>query len=197
MMDTKDYRQVVSDMSITSSKSFNDFVYGWLVLHSEEENEERFLMKRSFVLSKMEEEFQMTRKTLAKYFDFLVKVGLVVDGKDRWILTDLGTEGFWLETDILARLVETRKKGLISAYVYLKRGKWLLARKGKEKVPIILGPLKSYIGVASNTKGNNKSVVDLLEELRVLGLLQYELVHGREGNRQFYVISGVGQDYYF
>lgn len=196
-MDTKDYRQVVSDMSITSSKSFNDFLYGWLVLHSEEENEERFLMKRSFVLSKMEEEFQMTRKTLAKYFDFLIKAGLVVDGKDKWILTDLGTEGFWLETDILARLVETRKKGLISAYVYLKRGKWLLARKGKEKVPIILGPLKAYVGVANNTKGNNKSVVDLLEELRVLGLLQYELVHGREGNRQFYVISGVGQDYYF
>ena len=149
------------------------------------------------MLSKMEEEFQMTRKTLAKYFDFLIKAGLVVDGKDKWILTDLGTEGFWLETDILERLVETRKKGLISAYVYLKRGKWLLARKGKEKVPIILGPLKAYVGVANNTKGNNKSVVDLLEELRVLGLLQYELVHGREGNRQFYVISGVGQDYYF
>ena len=196
-MDTKDYRQVVSDMSITSSKSFNDFLYGWLVLNSIEENGERFLMKRSFVRSKMEEEFQMTRKTLAKYFDYLVEIGLVVDDGDKWILADLGTEGFWLETDILERLVETRRKGLISAYVYLKRGRWLLARKGKEKVPIILGPLKAYVGVANNTKGNNKSVVDLLEELRVLGLLQYELVHGREGNRQFYVISGVGQDYYF
>ena len=196
-MDTKDYRQVVSDMSITSSKSFNDFLYGWLVLHSEEENEERFVMKRSFVRSKMEEEFQMTRKTLAKYFDYLLEVGLVADGGDKWVLTDLGAEGFWLETDILARLVETRKKGLISTYVYLKRGRWLMAKKGKEKVPIILGPLKAYVGVANNTKGNNKSVVDLLEELRVLGLLQYELVHGREGNRQFYVISGVGQDYYF
>lgn len=196
-MDTKDYRQVVSDMSITSSKTFNDFVYGWLVLKAAYENGEGFVWKRDFVLSKMEQEFQMTRKTLAKYFDYLLEVGLVADGGDKWVITDLGEEGFWLETDILERLVETHKKGLISAYVYLKKGRWLLAQKGKKDVPIILGPLKAYVGVANNTKGNNKSVVSLLEELRVLGLLQYGLVKGREGNRQFYVISGVGQDYYF
>lgn len=194
----KEFRQVVSDKTITSSKSYNDFLYAWLVVHSDiDENGIRYLEKGSFVYSQVENELGMTRKTLSKYFDYLVETGLVIENGDRWVLADLDTDGFWIESDILERLVETRKKGLVSTYVYLKKGRWLLAQKGKEKVPIILGPLKEYIGIANNTKGNNKVVVALLEELRVLGLLQYELVHGREGNRQFYVISGVGQDYYF
>lgn len=93
-MDTKEYRQVVSDKSITSSKSFNDYLYGWLVLKAQEENGERFVMKRSFVLSKMEQELGMTRKTLAKQFNNLIELGLVADGNDKWVLADLGSEGF-------------------------------------------------------------------------------------------------------
>ena len=196
-MDTKDFRQVVSDKSITSSKSFNDFLYGWLVLNSVEENEERFIWKKSFVFSKMEEIMGMTRKTLMKYFAYLIEVGLVAEDEDKWILTDLGNDGFWIETEILERLVNTKKRYAISAYVYLRKGRWLLAKKGKEKVPITLGQVKEYIGITNNSKGNNYIVTDLFEEYRVLGLLKYELVKGREGNRQFYVLSGVGQDYYF
>lgn len=93
-MDTKEYRQVVSDKSITSSKSFNDYLYGWLVLHSHEDDGGRFVMKRSFVFSKMEQELGMTRKTLAKQFNNLIELGLVADGNDKWILADLGSEGF-------------------------------------------------------------------------------------------------------
>lgn len=196
-MDTKEYRQVVSDKSITSSKSFNDYLYGWLVLKTQEENGERFVMKRSFVFSKMEKELGMTRKTLAKYFDYFVEVGLVVDGGDKWILVDPGNKGFWIETEILERLVGTKKRYAISAYVYLRKGRWLLAQKGKEKVPITLGQVKEYLGITNNSKGNNYIITDLFEEYRVLGLLKYELVSGREGNRKFYVLSGVGQDYYF
>jgi hypothetical protein len=196
-MDTKEYRQVVSDKSITSSKSFNDYLYGWLVLKAQEENGERFVMKRSFVFSKMEKELGMTRKTLAKYFEYFVEVGLVVDGGDKWILIDLGNKGFWIETEILERLIETKKRYAISAYVYLRKGRWLLAQKGKEKVPITLGQVKEYLGITNNSKGNNYIITDLFEEYRVLGLLRYDLVKGREGNRQFYVLSGVGQDYYF
>ena len=140
---------------------------------------------------------EMTRKTLMKYFGYLIEVGLVVDEDDKWVLADLGNEGFWIETEILERLVETKKRYAISAYVYLRKGRWLLAKRGKEKVPITLGQVKEYIGITNNSKGNNYIVTDLFEEFRVLGLLKYELVKGREGNRQFYVLSGVGQDYYF
>ena len=50
-MNTQEFRQVVSDASITSSKSFNDFLYGWLVLHSVEENEEALMESLTMVKS--------------------------------------------------------------------------------------------------------------------------------------------------
>ena len=148
-MDTKDYRQVVSDMSITSSKSFNDFVYGWLVLHSICEDEERFVWKRSFVFSKMEQEFQMTRKTLAKYFDYLLEDGLVADDRDKWVITDLGAEGFWLETSILQKLVELKQRYAITIYVYLVKGYWMVGKHNKKNLPIILDNLKDQIGISN------------------------------------------------
>ena len=64
------------------------------MLNSVEENGIRFILKKDFVYSQLEQELGMSRKTMAKYFDFLVEIGVVVEGKDRWILTELGDKGF-------------------------------------------------------------------------------------------------------
>lgn len=193
----KEYRQVVSDASITSSKSYNDFLYGWLVINANIEDDVAYFWKRDFVFSKLETELGMTRKTLAKYFGGLIDLGLVEEREDKWVLVELGSKGFSLEEEILGRLVETKERYLITLYVYLKKGKWLLENSGKEDVPVLLGPIKRYIGVNDNSTGNNYVITDLFEEMRALGLLQWKLVNGRAGNRHFYLISGIGEEYYF
>ena len=193
-MDTKDYRQVVSDRSITSSKSFNDFLYGWLVVHSEEGQEGRFVLKRSFVFSKMENELGMTRKTLAKYFDYLVEVGLVIEVGDKWVLVDLKDKGFWVETEILKRLVELRRRYVISTYVYLVKGYWA---SGKTQLIILLKNIKEYMGIGVNTDSNNYLITDLFETFREMGLLNCQLWYDSDTGKRFYKLSGVGKTNYF
>lgn len=193
-MDTKDYRQVVSDMSITSSKSFNDFVYGWLVLNSICEDEERFVWKRSFVFSKMEQEFQMTRKTLAKYFDYLLEVGLVADGGDKWVITDLGKEGFWIAVDILERLVLMRQRYVISIYVYLVKGYWVA---GKTRLVVLLDNVKNYLGLATNSRSNSHIITEIFENFREMGLLNCQLNFDQSNVKRYYVLTGIGKSNYF
>ena len=196
-MDTKEYRQVVSDKSITSSKSFNDYLYGWLVLKAQEENGERFVMKRSFVFSKMEKELGMTRKTLAKYFDYLLEVGLVVDSKDKWTITDLGEDGFWLETNILQKLVEMKQRYAITIYVYLVKGYWMVGQHKKKNLPIILDNVKDQIGISKQSRSNNNTITDVLENLREMGLLNYWLWLNPQTGKRFYLLSGIGKTNYF
>ena len=86
----KGYRQVIADGRITSSKSFNDYLYAWLVLKADED---RTIWKKDFVYSQVEGELGMTRKTLAKYFNWMVDEGLVIDNGEKWILADLGKNG--------------------------------------------------------------------------------------------------------
>ena len=193
-MDTKEYRQVVSDKSITSSKSFNDYLYGWLVLHSHEDDGGRFVMKRSFVFSKMEKELGMTRKTLAKYFDYLLEVGLVVDGEDKWILTDLGKEGFWIETDILDRLIGLRQRYVVSIYVYLVKGYWVA---GKTRLVVLLDNVKNYLGLATNSRSNSHIITEIFENFREMGLLNCQLNFDQTNVKRYYVLTGIGKSNYF
>lgn len=193
-MDTKEYRQVVSDKSITSSKSFNDYLYGWLVLHSHEDDGGRFVMKRSFVFSKMEKELGMTRKTLAKYFDYLLEVGLVIDGEDKWILADLGKEGFWIETDILDRLIGLRQRYVVSIYVYLVKGYWVA---GKTRLVVLLDNVKSYLGLATNSRSNSHIITEIFENFREMGLLNCQLNFDQTNVKRYYVLTGIGKSNYF
>lgn len=190
----KVYRQVVADKSITSSKSFNDFLYAWIVLHSEEENGERYIWKRDFVISKLESEFGMTRKTAKIYFDNLVKLGLVVDMGDKWILVDLGIEGFKVERRILERLVDMKKRYAVSLYVYLVRGYYVA---GQTQLVILLDNVKEYLGLGTNTRSNNYIITDLFEDFRVMGLLNCVLNFDNKTVKQYYTLTGIGRSNYF
>lgn len=193
----KEYRQVVADMSITSSKLFNDYLYGWLVLKADMEAGVRYIWKRDLVYSKIEEELGITRKTLAKYFGYMVDNGLLIDNGDRWELKELDQGGFWVETDKLRLLVELRKRYAISVYVYLIKGYWMFNQRGKKSVPVLLDNVKRYIGLATNTRSNNSVITDLFTELSALGLLKCELVYSQDKRRHFYLLSGVDRTNYF
>lgn len=193
----KEYRQVVSDMSITSSKSYNDFLYGWLVLNAHMEDGVAYLWKRDFVLSKMEKELGITRKTLSKQFSFLVKEGLIQEEDDRWVITPLGKKGFWIEVDKLRRLIEIRQPYAITVYVYLMQNHWGVQQSGRNKVPILLDKIKAYIGLATTTRSNNKVITNLFDEFSAQGLLKCELVYNTDRRTHFYLVSGVDKENYF
>lgn len=192
----KEFRQIVSDMSITSSKEYNDFLYGWLVLHAHMEDQV-YIWKGDFILSNMEKELGMTRKTISKYLSFLVKEGLVVEDKDKLILTPLGKRGFWIETDKLRRLVEMRMPYAITVYVYLIQNYWGAQQKGRSQVPILLDKIKNYIGIATTTRSNNKVITNLFNEFSAQGLLKCELVYNKDRRTHFYLVSGVEKENYF
>ena len=190
----KVYRQVVSDRSITSSKSFNDFLYAWIVLHSEEENGERYIWKRDFVFSKLEAELGMTRKTAKNYFDNLVELGLVADIEDKWVLADLGVDGFKIEQHILERLVSMKTRYAVSLYVYLVRGYYVA---GQTQLVILLDNVKDYLGLGKNTRSNNYIITDLFEDFRTMGLLNCVLNFDNKTVKQYYTLTGIGRKNYF
>jgi len=190
----KGYRQVVADKQITSSKSFNDFLYGWLVLRAKEENDERVIWKKDFVYSQFEEELNMTRKTIAKYFNWLVDKGLVIDVGDKWVIRDLGEKGFWIEDNVLERLISLKKRYVISVYAYLVRGYWI---SNKKRFVVLLRNAKEFVGIGVNSDSNNYLVTDCFEEFREMGLMNCQLWFDRESGKRFYCVDGVGRNNYF
>ncbi len=189
----KEFRQIVSDMSITSSKEYNDFLYGWLVLNAHVEGEV-YIWKRDFVLSKMEQELGMTRKTLSKYLSFLVKEGLVVEEEDRYVLPNLKDKGFWVDEDIIYKLIECRLRYVVSIYIYLRKSYWA---SGEKSLIVSMDHLKEFIGLSTNTRSNNKIITNIFESFRVAGLLKYELRHDITTKKSYYTISGLEKTNYF
>ena len=195
----KVYRQVVSDMSITSSKSFNDFLYAWIVLHSEEENGERYIWKRTLVFSNLETELEVSRRTLSRQFDYLVQTGLVYEKDDKWVLTDLGRrDGFPVEERILDRLTQAHVKYLVSIYVYLAMGVDMRKRTGywTGKMPVVFNGVKEFIGLSTSSRSNSKVVVECFDMLRQMGLMKYTLTRNNQGHT-FYLLEGIGELNYF
>ena len=195
-MDNKEYRQVVSDVSITSSKEYNDFLYGWLVLHAHMEDQV-YIWKGDFILSKMEQELGMTRKTLSKYLSFLVKEGLVVEEKERWVLPPLEEKGFWIDVEILQQIIDIKKRYAITIYIYLVQGYWMVRQHGSSNLPILLDNIKDQIGISKKTRSNNEIITGVLENLREVGLLNYWLWTNPKTNKSFYLLSGIGKTNYF
>ena len=190
----KEYRRVISDSRITSSKSYNDLLYGWIVLQSEEENGKRFLWKRSFIYSQLEQELQMSRKTMAKYFDYLLEIGVIVEEKDKWVLSELGDGGFWIERDILERIINMKVRYALSIYVYLVKGYYVAKQP---QLVVLMENVKGYIGVSVNIRSNNYIVSDIFEAYREMGLLNCQLWYDKDTNKRFYKLMGVGKTNYF
>ena len=187
----KEYKQVICDEKITSSKSFNDYLYGWLVLKA---NGDRKIEKKSFVYSQVEGELGMTRKTIAKYFEWLLEEGLVEDGGDWWILKDLGDKGFWIEIEVLKRLIGLRQRYAVSAYVYLVSGNWIA---GQKELVVLMENIKRFLGISVNVRSNNYIVTDMFEIFREMGLLNCQLWYDKENNKRFYKLTGIGKSNYF
>ena len=151
-------------------------------------------MKKDFVYSQLEEELKMSRKTMAKYFDYLIEVGVIVEGKDRWIISDLGNKGFWIERDILKRIIDLKERYALSIYVYLIKGYHIA---GETQLVVLMENIKGFIGISTNIRSNNYIVADIFEAYREMGLLNCQLWYDKDTNKRFYKLMGVGKNNYF
>ena len=184
---------------ITTEKNYCDLLYAWFQCNSEKSSFKggpRRISKTDIKWTKIERDFTrisiegteekvMTRKTIKKYFDFLVNSGLIEEGPDGYYyLTTLDNyEANLIEYNTLSVLMNTLQKRSISIYIYLFN---LYYANDCEPFVATLTNIKEHIGVSPNTTGNNLMITDTIEILEKLGLLKTTYVQdGLKSHIQF------------
>lgn len=182
-------RQMPSAKEITREKNYCDLLYAWLQCNSEKvyaDGYDRRIEKVKVKWTVIEKDFTRTcldgsvekvmgRKTIAKYFQFLVDTGLVVDeGDNYYYIRLLGQrEANLIEYETLSKLMNVLQKNSISIYIYLFNRFYA---NGCDTFVATMRQIKEYIGIATTTTSNNLIVSDTIEILQRLGLLEMEMV---------------------
>ena len=174
--------------AITKEKDYCDLLYAWLQCNSEKESitsTRRRIDKKQVKWVSIERDFTrtsadgevekvMARKTIAKYFSFLVDSGLVYEEDGYYYLTVLDQDsGHLIEYTTLTKLMNVFQKNSISIYIYLFNR---YCANGYEPFIATIKQIKDFIGIATTTTSNNLIVDDTLDILQRLGLLNYRVV---------------------
>ena len=188
MVIKKNSRQMPSTTSIVREKDYCDLLYAWLQCNSERENvntSRRRIEKKKVKWASIERDFTrelsdgtiektMSRKTIAKYFSYLIDSNLVSDeGDEYYYLTVLdGSEANLIEYNILLKMMNVFQKNSINIYIYLFNKYY-----SNSFQPFIatFRQIKEYIGIATTTTSNNAIIDDTIDILKRLGLLDYKL----------------------
>ena len=182
-------RQIPTNSSITAAKEYCDLLYAWLQCNSERitpDSEGRRIPKKSVKWTAIERDFTrtlsdgtvdkvMARKTIAKYFDYLVQKSLVTEGQDDfYYITVLPSDSAHLiEYQTLYKLMNVLQKHSLSIYVYLFNRYYA---NGCQPVIITMSQIKNYVGVATTTTSNNGFIDDTIDILKRLKLLDMDLI---------------------
>lgn len=67
----------------------------------------------------------------------------------------------------------------------------------KTNYVVLLNNIKTYLGFTDSTRSNNKFITGLFEQLRVIGLLKYELKYDVQTKKSFYMLYGLEKENYF
>lgn len=188
----KNSRQIPSTSTITREKDYCDLLYAWLQCNSErvmgtaqrciEKSKVKWVaIERDFTrkLTDGSEEKTMARKTIAKYFNYLVDKKLIYDGNDGYYyLTVLdSSDANLIEYNTLMKLMNVLQKNSLSIYVYLFNRYYA---NGCQKFVATIKQIKDFIGIATSTTSNNIIVDDTIDILKRLGLLDVKLVQGED-----------------
>ena len=186
---SKNSRQIPNKREFISDKDYCDLLYAWLQCNSERlgPNEQgRYVPKSEVVFSRIEKDFTdsegnkvMNRKTISKYFNWLLEQELVIynEKERRYELKVLEANcASLIEYKTLSTLMNVLKRHSISIYVYLYNRYY--ANKGEYVITI--KQIKDMIGIATSTTSNNIIVSDTLNILKRLQLLDYAIVYENE-----------------
>lgn len=172
----KNSRQVPSAKDFTSNKNYFDLMYGYLQEISQPAlNGNRYIEKKEVSQTKLADVLKITRNTAAKRFKGLIDMGLISYDEEskRYILTYLNRDLATLVPEhTLGLLVDGLSQHSISIFVYLLN-RYLA--NGEKPFDVLMSQLKAWIGISENTTSNNSIVSNVLEVLKALGLVDYEL----------------------
>lgn len=184
----KNSRQMPSTTSIVREKDYCDLLYAWLQCNSERENintSRRRIEKKKVKWASIERDFTrelsdgttekaMSRKTIAKYFTYLLEGNLVSDeGDEYYYLTVLEpSDSNLIEYHTLMKMLNVFQKNSINIYIYLFNRYYACSFQ-----PFIatFKQIKDYIGIATTTTSNNAIIDDTIDILKRLGLLDYRM----------------------
>lgn len=190
----KNSRQMPSMKSVVKEKNYCDLLYAWVQCNSERIGPDlvgRRISKDLVKWTSIEKDFTrtlsdgsiekvMNRKTIAKYFEHLEKLGLVkyCEEDNYYYLTVLDTtEANLIEYNTLTKMMNVFQKNSISVYIYLFNRYFA---NGYEPFVATIKQIKEYIGIATSTTSNNAIVDDTIEILKKLKLLDYQIIRKDE-----------------
>ena len=199
-----DSRQMPSQPYIIREKDYCDLLYAWLQCNSEKVSfdiVDRRIAKKKIKWTSIERDFTrvdsngevckiMNRKTVAKYFQFLLEKGLVIDhDAEFYYLKVLGRQDANLiEYKTLLKLMNVLQKNSISIYIYLFNRYYA---NGHEPFEATMKQIKDFIGIATSTSSNNLQIADTIEILQRLGLLNMEMVYDENEMKQHMIFKWV------
>ena len=184
----KNSRQMPSTTSIVREKDYCDLLYAWLQCNSERENintSRRRIEKKKVKWASIERDFTrqlsdgsiekaMSRKTIAKYFSYLIDEKLVIDENDDYYYLAVldPQDGNLIEYNTLLKMMNVFQKNSINIYIYLFNKYY-----SNSFQPFIatFRQIKEYIGIATTTTSNNAIIDDTIDILKRIGLLDYKL----------------------
>lgn len=185
-----DSRQIPKVVKYTANKKYNDLLYGFLQEISELNGKERYIPIGKISYIQIAQKLGLTRQTVSKKFKDLLELGLIIEDKEngKYILTNLEKkEGALIPFKTLRLLNNALSHNAISTYVYL-----LNRYIAEEETSYIftLKQIKSFIGVSVNTTSNNSIVTDILQVLKLIGLIEYKKYYTPDFD-SYFVITAV------
>ena len=154
------------------------------------ENITRYVDKKDIVFSSLAGRIDLTRQVVSTKFKNLIQLGLIecVEKERRYKLNYLDKSvSALVPFETLRKLNNTLSQNSISLFVYLL--KRYIANNQKEFI-VTMGQMKRFIGIASNTTSNNEVINDILDVLKMIGLIKTEL-RNIEDNKTVIVITQV------
>lgn len=186
-------RQMPSNKSYTAEKKYSDLLYGVLQEMSElsvESGEKvRYIKQSDVSYSKLATRINLSRQTVATKFKFLISSGLIVvdDVRKIYILKNLDrTVSSLIPFDTLRKLNNTLSHNSISTFVYLMNRYFA---EGQHPYIVTLRQIKEFLGLAITTSSNDIVITDILQVLKLLGLIDYDKVFVEETKSMFQIKS--------
>jgi hypothetical protein len=158
-----------------ADKNYCDLVYAWFQCKSEWDGDNRVVPYKMATFVTIGEETGMDRRSASKYVKQLLKIGLLEENDDSktYVLKTLQSSSAMLVPfTTLRQLVNSLNRNSVNLFVYLLN-RYL--GNGETSFIVTHKELKSRIGLATTTTSNNIVINDILDILRRLGLIEYEL----------------------
>ena len=170
-------RQVPKDAQIMKDKNYYDVVYAWFQCKSERDEKTgvRYVPYSESKFVAIGEECGIDRRSASKYVSKLLEMGLLEkNDDDKWyVLRQLeNSTATLIPYPTLRQLVNSLNRNTINIFVHLLN-RYLAA--GETEFIITHKELKDRIGISSSSSSNNIVINDILDILKSLGLVTYEL----------------------